>query len=123
MITYTYADDIFSLGNELEEALHNKPSKRVPHLKAGISNSIPKSIAYHLLEPVMHLDDPMRIICREDNLTTLLSELAEHKLDIVISDRSMPDTPQVTPLTGARCTALFKMKWMWITGCWFCPAQ
>ncbi len=94
-IVQSYANDIFSLGNELEEVLHNKPSKRVPHLKAGISNSIPKSIAYHLLEPVLHLDDPMRIICREDNLTTLLSELAEHKLDIVISDRAMPDTPSI----------------------------
>ncbi len=94
-IVQSYADDIFSLGNELEEVLHSKPSKRVPHLKTGISNSIPKSIAYHLLEPVLYLDDPIRIICREDNLTTLLSELAEHKLDIVISDRAMPDTPSI----------------------------
>ncbi len=89
-IVQSYANDIFSLGNELQEAIHNKPSKRIPHLKAGIANSIPKSIAYHLLEPVLQLDEPMRIICREDNLSTLLSELTEHKLDIVISDRAMP---------------------------------
>jgi len=94
-VVQSYANDIFSLGNELEEVLHNKPSKRPPHLKAGIANSIPKSIAYRLLEPVLHLDNSMRIICREDNLTTLLSELAEHRLDIVISDRAMPDTPSI----------------------------
>ncbi len=91
-IVQSYANDIFSLGNELQEIIHNKPSKRLPHLKAGIANSIPKSIAYHLLEPVLYLDDPMRIICREDNLSTLLNELAEHKLDIVISDRAMPSS-------------------------------
>lgn len=95
LIVQSYANDIFSLGNELEEVLHNKPQKRIIHLKAGISNSIPKSIAYHLLEPVLHLEEPIKIICREDNLTTLLSELAEHKLDIVISDRAMPDSPSI----------------------------
>ncbi len=89
-VVQSYANDIFSLGNELEEVLHNKKSKRLPHLNAGIANSIPKSIAYRLLEPVLDLKDSMRIICREDNLTTLLSELAEHKLDIVISDRILP---------------------------------
>ncbi len=94
-IVQSYANDIFSLGNELQEVIHNKPSKRIPHLKAGIANSIPKSIAYHLLEPVLHLDEPMRIICREDNLSTLLSELAEHKLDIVISDRAMPGSKEM----------------------------
>lgn len=91
----SYANDIFSLGNELEEVLHNKQTKRLPHLNAGIANSIPKAIAYHLLEPVLDLEESMRIICREDNLTTLLSELAEHKLDIVISDRTLPSKPSI----------------------------
>ncbi len=95
LIVQSYANDIFSLGNELEEVLHNKPQKRLAHLKAGIANSIPKSIAYHLLEPVLHQTDPMKIICREDNLSTLLSELAEHKLDIVISDRAIPESPSI----------------------------
>ncbi len=86
-----YANDIFSLGNELQEVLHNKPSKRRPQLKVGIANSIPKSVAYHLLEPALHMEDPIRIVCREDNLNALLRELAEHKLDLVISDRPMPN--------------------------------
>ena len=95
LIVQSYANDIFSLGNELEEVLHNKPQKRLVHLKAGIANSIPKSIAYHLLEPVLHLKEPIKIICREDNLSTLLGELAEHKLDIVISDRAIPESPSI----------------------------
>ncbi len=95
LIVQNYANDIFSLGNELEEVLHNRPQKRLIHLKAGIANSIPKSIAYHLLEPVLDLDKPIKLICREDNLSSLLSELAEHKLDIVISDRPMPESPSI----------------------------
>lgn len=91
-LVQSYANDIFSLGNELQETLHNIPHNRRLRLTAGIANSIPKSVAYHLLEPVLQHQEPMRIICREDNLTSLLSELAEHRLDIVISDRAMPDT-------------------------------
>lgn len=89
-LVQSYANEIFSLGNELQEVLHNKPSKRRPQLKAGIANSIPKSVAYHLLEPALHFDEPTKIVCREDNLGALLRELAEHKLDLVISDRPMP---------------------------------
>lgn len=87
----SYADDIYSLGNELQGVLNNKSYERRPYLKTGIANSIPKSVAYQLLEPALHEDDPMRLICREDNLTLLLSELATHKLDLVISDRPIPD--------------------------------
>ncbi len=94
-IVQTYANDIFSLGDELQEVLRHKPHGLRLQLKAGIANSIPKSIAYHLLEPSLHLDEPMRLICREDNLSILLTELAEHKLDIVISDRPLPETLSV----------------------------
>ena len=88
-VVQDYANDIFSLGNELEEALHNGIKGRRIQLKAGIANAIPKSIAYHLLEPALYLDKPTHLICREDNLTKLLSELALYKLDIVISDRPL----------------------------------
>jgi LysR family transcriptional activator of nhaA len=91
-VVQNYANDIFSLGDELQQILKNKPLGMKLQLKAGIANSIPKAIAYHLLEPALHLDSTMRLICREDNLTILLTELAEHKLDIVISDKPLPDT-------------------------------
>lgn len=91
----SYANDIFSLGNELQEILKNKPSEIRQNLVAGIDNAVPKSIAYHLLEPSIYLDKPIRLICREDNLTMLLTELAAHKLDIVISDRPLPDNLSV----------------------------
>jgi LysR family transcriptional activator of nhaA len=90
-VVQSYANDIFSLGDELQEILKHQPEGLLLHLKAGIANSIPKSVAYHLLEPALNLDESMRLICREDNLTILLTELAAHKLDIVISDRPLPE--------------------------------
>lgn len=94
-IVQSYANDIFSLGNELQEVLKNPLGNIRQPLIAGIANSIPKSIAYHLLEPSLSLEEPVQLICREDNLTMLLTELAAHKLDIVISDCPLPDTVSV----------------------------
>ncbi len=94
-IVQSYANDIFSLGDELQAALSNQPRNIRLHLNAGIANSIPKSIAYHLLAPALRMAPPVQLICREDNLTTLLTELATHKLDIVISDRPLPETLSV----------------------------
>lgn len=89
-LVLSYADEIFSLGGELEEALHSLPSDRPMVFKVGIADVVPKSIAYRLLAPAMELPDPVRIICRENSLDKLLGELALHRIDLVIADGPVP---------------------------------
>jgi LysR family transcriptional activator of nhaA len=85
-----FADEIFSLGGELEEALrHRSPDRRIT-FKVGIADVVPKTIAYRLLAPALSLPDPVRLICRENNLASLLAELALHRLDMVIADGPIP---------------------------------
>jgi len=86
----TYADEIFSLGSELQNAIHNQPEKTVLTFKVGIVDVVPKSIAYRLLEPALHLPESVRICCKENDLNTLLGDLVLHKLDLVISDSAIP---------------------------------
>jgi len=86
----SYADDIFSLGYELEETIKNTAKDRSQVLKVGIADVIPKSIAYRLLEPALSLEEPVRFVCKENSLDALLGELALHKLDIVIADGPIP---------------------------------
>jgi LysR family transcriptional activator of nhaA len=86
----SYADEIFSVGGELEEALRNLPSDRRMSFKVGIADVVPKTIAYRLLAPALSLPDPVRIICRENNLASLLAELALHRVDMVIADGPIP---------------------------------
>jgi LysR family transcriptional activator of nhaA len=43
-----------------------------------------------LVEPALHLAQPVRLVCREGRLNALLGELAVHRLDMVIADRPMP---------------------------------
>ena len=86
----SYADEIFSLGGEMEEMVHNLPASRLQTFKVGIADVIPKSIAYHLLAPALQLPEPIRIICREGSLKSLLAELAIHRIDLVIADAPIP---------------------------------
>lgn len=89
-LALTYAEDIFQSGNALEEALRGGSKERPRLFRVGISDAVPKSIAYHLLAPAMALEAPTKIICREGKLEPLLGDLAIHRLDLVLADRPMP---------------------------------
>jgi LysR family transcriptional activator of nhaA len=85
-----YADEIFSLGAELEQAIRHYPKERPLTFRVGVSDALPKSLAYRLLEPAVAVGEPVRIVCREGRLERLLSELAVHRLDLVIADTPLP---------------------------------
>ncbi len=86
-----YADRIFTLGDELLDELSEQPARRLPEFKVGIAEGVPKSMAYHMLEPALRMDEAVRIVCREGRLAFLLADLAVHRLDMVIADRPMPN--------------------------------
>ncbi|THF61839.1 transcriptional activator NhaR [Pseudothauera nasutitermitis] len=85
-----YAEEIFRVGSELEEALNSRSAGRVVPFRVGVADVVPKAIAWLLLAPSMALPEPMRIVCREDKLERLLGELAIHKLDVVLADSPLP---------------------------------
>lgn len=89
-LVLSYADEIFSLGQELEEVLHHHPTGFPPQFRVGVTDAVSKSLAYRLLEPAMQLPEPPRMICREGKVASLLAELAVHRLDILIADSPMP---------------------------------
>jgi LysR family transcriptional activator of nhaA len=90
-LALSFADEIFRLGAEMGEALKGRASGRPLQFSVGVVDVVPKLVAYRLLEPALHLDEPVRILCREGKLEALLAELAVHKLDMVLAD---------TPLGG-----------------------
>jgi LysR family transcriptional activator of nhaA len=87
-LALAYADQIFLLGEQLQEALGETDSHKT-RLTVGISDSLPKLTAYRLLEATMHLERPVRLVCYEDNFEALLGDLALHKLDVVLTDRAV----------------------------------
>lgn len=90
-----YAEEIFVLGDELLEVLRHAPAEHTLPFRIGISDSVPKLVAYRLVEPALRLAQPVRLTCREGRLASLLADLAVHKLDMVIADRPMPSNLNV----------------------------
>lgn len=98
-LVLSYAEEIFSLGQELEQVLHHRPTERTVQLRVGVSDAVAKAVAYRLLEPALALPQTLRINCREGKLDQLLGDLAMHKLDIVITDTPLPPTAKVRGFT------------------------
>ncbi len=86
----SYADDIFSTGDELLEIVRDKTISATISFRVGCADSVSKLIACRLVEPALHLAEPVRLICREGRLNSLVAELAVHRLDLIIADRPMP---------------------------------
>lgn len=91
-LVLSYADEIFSLGGELEEAIYQLPEGRPQLFRVGVVDVLPKSIAHRILAPALQMPEPVRMICREASLDTLLAELTVHRLDLVLADRPIPST-------------------------------
>ena len=89
-LALSYADEIFALGDELKSALASHQGAPVLPFRVGITDVMPKSLAYQLLAPATALEMPVRLICREGKLDRLLAELALHRLDLVLADRPIP---------------------------------
>ncbi len=85
-IAFRYADEIFSLGRELGDAIRGRPVGRAQRFTVGAPEVIPKLIVHRLLQPALTLDEPVQLICREGKLPQLVQQLAVHELDIVLSD-------------------------------------
>ena len=81
-----YADQIFLLGEQMQEALSGPEGKM--RLSVGISDSVPKLTAYRILSAAT-LETPVRLDCAEGQFDDLLADLALHKLDVVLTDRAV----------------------------------
>jgi LysR family transcriptional activator of nhaA len=89
-MVFQYADEIFVTGIELAQRTRGQASGRATEFHVGIVNSVPKLVAYRILEPALGLDEPIRVICQEASLEKLLGDLAIHRLDLVVSDHAIP---------------------------------
>jgi LysR family transcriptional activator of nhaA len=85
-LVLSYADEIFSSGRELMNAVRQRPTKHPLRLNIGLTDAFPKLIAFQILKAAFRLDDAIHIICREGEIGPLVTQLAAHRLDIVLAD-------------------------------------
>jgi len=83
---YRYADEIFSLGRELQDTLKSRPTGRAVRVVVGVSDALPKLIVHRLLEPALRLPEEVHVTCLDGESDRLMAQLALHELDVVLSD-------------------------------------
>ncbi len=84
-----YANTIFATGREMMEMIKGRPVGRPLELRVGIREVMPKLVAFQLLQPALELDQPVRLICHEGEMSELIADLAIHKLDVVLTDTAL----------------------------------
>ena len=89
-VAVTYADQIFLLGDQMQEALTRSERDPTMRLTVGISDALPKLISVRLLQAALRLPQRVKLVCYEDNYESLLGDLAVNKLDVVLTDRPVP---------------------------------
>ncbi len=89
-IALGYADQIFLLGEQMQEVLMANDIGKTMRLTVGLSDSLPKLTASRLLEAALKLPQKVKLVCHEDDFESLLGELSVHKLDVVLTDRAVP---------------------------------
>ena len=94
-LVFKYADEIFTIGRELREAVKGRPTGRPLTLSVGIANAIPKLVAHRILEPALHLNEKVKVVCREEAQERLLAELSVNAIDVVITDAPIPPAVNV----------------------------
>lgn len=85
-MVFSYADEMFRLGLELQDVLAGRTPGSAVTVKVGIAMVVPKLLAYRVLEPIFQMPEPVNLVCHEAPLVDLLADLSVHKLDLVLAD-------------------------------------
>ena len=92
-VVQRYAEEIFTLGRELEGVIAGKIDLPAARLNVGVTDAMPKLLTYRLLEPALAASP--RLSVREDKVERLLAELATHTLDLVLTDAPVPSNLRI----------------------------
>jgi LysR family transcriptional regulator, transcriptional activator of nhaA len=83
---FRYAEEIFALGQELEQVVRDGRPERPTRLLVGVADTLPKEVAYRLIEPALGLPEGVQVVCDHGPADELLARLAVHALDVILAD-------------------------------------
>jgi LysR family transcriptional regulator, transcriptional activator of nhaA len=81
-----YSDEIIAVCTDLVRSLPLSAAHPASPLVVGTADSVPKVIVRSILGPLLAADSSQRLVCREWRVDHLLSELALHRVDVVLTD-------------------------------------
>ena len=83
---FIYAEEIFSIGQDLLNSVRQRPTSRPLRLRLGVADALPKLITYRIIEPIFHLPQAVQVSCWETKVSDMLLELTAYRLDVVLAD-------------------------------------
>ncbi len=84
-VAFDYSKNIFKMGSEMYEVLHDRLKPLKPSLHLGSLDSIPKQIVLQLVKHAYKIS-PCQITMSEGNSDQLIRELSAHRMDLVITN-------------------------------------
>ena len=88
-VVLSYADEIFSAGRELMNAVKQRPGTRALRLTVGMTDAVSKLLAFEILRPAFDFPQQTQVICRQAEIGPLIHQLQAHRLDLVLADEAM----------------------------------
>lgn len=83
---FIYAEEIFSIGQDLLDSVKQRPTSRPLRLRLGVADALPKLVTYQIIKPIFHLPQPVQLSCWETKVSDMLVELTAYRLDLVLAD-------------------------------------
>lgn len=90
-VALDYAKNIFKMGSEMYEVLHDRLKPLKPSLHIGALDSVPKQIVVQLVKQAFKIS-PCQITLSEGKSDELLRELISHRMDLMVTN-FLPDGP------------------------------
>ena len=91
-VVLSYADEIFSAGRELMNAVKQRPGTRALRLTVGMTDAVSKLLAFEILRPAFDFPQQTQVICRQAEIGPLIHQLQAHRLDLVLADEPASST-------------------------------
>jgi LysR family transcriptional regulator, transcriptional activator of nhaA len=83
---FIYAEEIFSIGQDLLDSVKQRPTSRPLRLRLGVADALPKLVTYQIIKPIFGLPQPVQLSCWETKVSDMLDELTAYRLDLVLAD-------------------------------------
>ena len=84
-VALDYSKNIFRMGSEMYEVIHDRLKPLKPSLHLGALDSVPKQIVLQLVKQAFKIS-PCQITLSEGKSDELLRELAAHRMDLMVTN-------------------------------------
>jgi LysR family transcriptional activator of nhaA len=119
-IAFSYADEIFRRGEELEAVLANRHVPERESVRIGAVATLSRNFQDAFIAPLLERED-VHLVIESGRLPDLLERLGRHSLELVLSNVPVTSNDQ----NPWRCRKLARQQvspTTWSTHRWRCPA-